>query len=220
MELYYLTETDLTFLQRTFSQFYHHTTLCGLQLSRKVRASTSVIFRSWSNSFHTLTANRTLNFKINTPDNVTIGAWFALSDPYYRSLPSIPTDPAEHVIPALKHSPAILFLHGNAATRAFGSRIQHIKSFSSRLGANVLIIDYRGFGDSSGTPSEDGLVTDAKAAFNWLISHGKKAEDILIIGHSLGTGVSGQLGAHFGKEGIVCKGIVLLAVSNVPGIHF
>ena len=216
---------DLTSSQRAFSQFYHHTTLCGLQLSRKVWASASVTFRSsWSNSylFYTLTwtANRTLNFKINTPDNVTIGAWFALSDPYYRSLPSIPTDPAEHVIPALKHSPATLFLHGNAATRAFGTGIEHIKSFSFRLGANVLIIDYRGFGDSSGTPSEDGLVTDAKAAFDWLISHGKKAEDILIIGHSLGTGVSGQLGAHFAEEGIVCKGIVFLAVSNPGGNYY
>jgi alpha/beta superfamily hydrolase len=82
----------------------------------------------------------------------------------------------------------------------------------------VLVIDYRGFGDSSGTPSEDGLVTDAKAAFDWLISNGKKAEDILIMGHSLGTGVSGQLGAQFNKEGIVCKGIVFLSVSNVPSI--
>lgn len=163
-------------------------------------------------------ANRTLNFKIITPDNATIGAWFAFSDPYYRSLHSIPTNPAEHVIPALKHSPAILFLHGNAATRAFSSRIQLIKSFSSRLGANVLIIDYRGFGDSSGTPSETGLVTDAKAAFDWLILNGKRAEDILIMGHSLGTGVSGQLGAQFNKEGIVCKGIVFLAVSNVQSI--
>jgi abhydrolase domain-containing protein 12 len=123
----------------------------------------------------------------------------------------IPTDPAEHVIPALQHSPAVLFLHGNAATRAFSSRIQSIKAFSSRLGANVLIIDYRGYGDSSGTPSEAGLVTDAKAAFDWLVSHGNKAEDILIVGHSLGTGVSGQLAVQFGKEGVECKGFVLLS---------
>jgi abhydrolase domain-containing protein 12 len=156
---------------------------------------------------------------INTPDNETIGAWFALSDPYYRSLPMIPTDPAEHVIPALQHSPAVLFLHGNAATRAFSSRIQSIKAFSSRLGANVLIIDYRGYGDSSGTPSEAGLVTDAKAAFDWLVSHGKKAEDILIVGHSLGTGVSGQLAVRFRKEDIECKGFILLSVSSGPVEH-
>lgn len=151
---------------------------------------------------------------MKTPDNETIGAWFVFSNTYYRSLPSIPTDPAEHVVPALKHSPSILFLHGNAATRAFSSRVQQIKAFSSRLGANVLIIDYRGFGDSSGTPSEAGLVTDAKTAFNWLVSHGEKVEDILIVGHSLGTGVSGQLGAQLCEEGIEFNGIVLLSVSN------
>ena len=150
---------------------------------------------------------------LKTPDNETIGAWFAFSDPYYLSLPSIPTKPAEHVTPALKHSPVILFLHGNAATRAFSSRVHQIKAFSSRLGANVLIIDYRGFGDSSGTPSEAGLVTDARTAFDWLLSHGTKAEDILIVGHSLGTGVSGQLGAQVAKEGINCRGIVLLSVT-------
>lgn len=121
----------------------------------------------------------------------------------------------EHVVPSLNAHPVVLFLHGNAATRAFSARIQHYQAFSTRLGANVLAIDYRGFADSSGKPSEAGLVTDAKAAFDWLISQGKKAEDILIVGHSLGTGVSGQLGAKLTKEGVRCKGIVLLSVGTV-----
>jgi len=165
------------------------------------------------NTLKTFLANRTLNLKIRTPDNETIGAWFILSNPYYQSLPSIPSNVANHVENALKERPAILFLHGNAATRAFSARIQHYQAFSTRLGANVLAIDYRGFADSSGKPSEAGLVIDAKAAFNWLVAHGKKPEDILVIGHSLGTGVSGQLGATFSAEGVKCKGIVLLSVS-------
>lgn len=159
-------------------------------------------------------ANRTYNLKINTPDNEAIGAWFILSNRYYQTLPAIPKDVSKHVVPALKKHPVILFLHGNAATRAFSARIQHYQAFSTRLGANVLAIDYRGFADSSGHPSEVGLVTDAKTAFDWLVSHGKKAEDILIVGHSLGTGVSGQLGAKLSKEGVKCKGIVLLSVST------
>jgi len=76
----------------------------------------------------------------------------------------------------------------------------------------VLAIDYRGFADSTGTPSEPGLVIDARAAFDWLIAQGKNAEDILIIGHSLGTGVSGQLAVTLANEGIECKGMVLLSV--------
>ncbi|KAF8195507.1 Alpha/Beta hydrolase protein [Pholiota molesta] len=158
-----------------------------------------------------LAPNRTLNLKIQTSDNETIGAWFILSNPYYQSLSDIPVDVAHHIIPALMARPAVLFLHGNAATRAFGARIQHYQAFSTRLGANVLAIDYRGFADSSGQPSEAGLTRDARAAFDWLVAHGKRPEDILIIGHSLGTGVSGQLGAVLAAEGVSCKGIVLLS---------
>ena len=158
-------------------------------------------------------ANRTLNFKLQTPDNETLGAWFILSEPYYRSLPTIPTGLAQHIVPALKEHPVILFFHGNAATRAFSARIQHYQGFSTRLGANVLAIDYRGFADSTGKPSESGLVSDARTAFDWLVAQGKKPEDILIVGHSLGTGVSGQLGAQLAAENIKPRGIVLLSVS-------
>jgi len=91
-------------------------------------------------------------------------------------------------------------------------RIQHHQAFSSRLEANVLAIDYRGFADSTGTPSEAGLIKDARTAFDWLITQGKNAKDILIIGQSLGTGVSGQLAVMLANEGIECKGVVLLSV--------
>ncbi|KAF9485881.1 alpha/beta-hydrolase [Pholiota conissans] len=158
-----------------------------------------------------LAPNRTLNLRITTPDNETLGAWFILSNTYYSSLQSIPGDISNHIIPALKEHPVVLFFHGNAATRAFSARVQHYQAFSTRLGANVLAVDYRGFADSTGKPSEAGLTRDARAAFDWLVAHGKKAEDILVVGHSLGTGVSGQLGAELAAEGVKCKGIVLLS---------
>ena len=127
----------------------------------------------------------------------------------------IPTNVATHVIPVLKEYLVILFLHGNAVTRASSARIQHYQGFSSRLGANVLAIDYRGFADST-QPSEAGLLRDARSAFDWLVAHGKRPEDILIIGHSFGTGVSlsGLLGAKLSSEGINCRGIVLLSIGD------
>jgi abhydrolase domain-containing protein 12 len=161
-------------------------------------------------------ANRTLNFKLQTPDAESLGAWFILSEPYYRSLPTIPTEVAEHVVPALKARPVILFFHGNAATRAMGIRIRHYQAFSTRLGANVLAIDYRGFADSTGKPSESGLVRDARTAFDWLVAQGMKSQDILIVGQSLGTGVSAQLGVQLAAENINPRGIVLLSVSVRP----
>jgi abhydrolase domain-containing protein 12 len=75
----------------------------------------------------------------------------------------------------------------------------------------VLAIDYRGFGDSKGSPSEHGLATDARAAFDWLISNGAAPQDILIVGHSLGTAVSSSLAVSLCEESIRFKGLVLMS---------
>jgi abhydrolase domain-containing protein 12 len=158
-----------------------------------------------------LAPNKTINLKIQTADNESLGAWFILADPFYHSLPTIPSQPVDYIPTALKTNPTILFFHGNAATRALKARIQHYTAFSSRLSANVLAIDYRGFGDSTGTPTEHGLARDARAAWNYLIKSGATADQILIVGHSLGTGVSALLGAELSDEGISPKGVVLLS---------
>ncbi|KAJ7593520.1 Alpha/Beta hydrolase protein [Mycena floridula] len=157
-----------------------------------------------------LSPNKTFNFKIGTIDNETIGAWFSLADPFYHSeFP--PSLPEARIGEALKRHPTILFLHGNAATRAFHVRVQHYKAFTSRLASNVLAIDYRGFGDSSGHPTEAGVVCDARAAWDWLVSQGAKEQDILIIGHSLGTGIGSRLAANLSVENIPYRALVLLS---------
>ncbi|KDQ62270.1 hypothetical protein JAAARDRAFT_30167 [Jaapia argillacea MUCL 33604] len=168
-----------------------------------------------------LSPSKTLNLQLTTSDNVTLGAWFTLSDPYYQSLPSSPdalTPSSEHIRSALASYPTILYFHGNAATRAVPLRVQHYTTFSSRLHANVLAIDYRGFGDSEGTPSEDGLIRDGRAAWDWLMERGVKGEDVLIVGLSLGTGVSVGLAKELSDEGMEMKGVVLLAPFESVGI--
>jgi abhydrolase domain-containing protein 12 len=105
----------------------------------------------------------------------------------------------------------MLFLHGNTATRAVPGRVQYYSAFVSRLQTNVLAIDYRGFGDSSGSPSERGLTTDARAAFDWLISNGATPEDVLIVGHSLGTAVASSLAVSLSEESTRFKGLVLMS---------
>ena len=157
-------------------------------------------------------ANKTINLKIPTSDNESLGAWFIMSDKYYHSLSSVPLEPQNHIGAALQNNPTILFFHGNGATRAYGVRVRFYKAFTARLGVNVLAVDYRGFADSTGTPSEAGLIQDGRAAFDWLLSNGAKVEDILIVGHSLGTGVSSQLVAKLDAEGLAPRGVVLLAV--------
>lgn len=70
--------------------------------------------------------------------------------------------------------------------------MRHYQAFTTRLRANVLALDYRGFGDSTGTPSEAGLALDARAAWDWLRSRGAPPENVLVFGNSLGTGVAVQ----------------------------
>ena len=86
------------------------------------------------------------------------------------------------------------------------------KAYTSRLNSNVLAIDYRGFGDSEGFPTEEGVALDARAGWDYLIKQGARAEDILIMGHSLGTAVAGLLAAELGRQNIVPRGLVLMAV--------
>ncbi|KAF7296482.1 AB hydrolase-1 domain-containing protein [Mycena chlorophos] len=159
-----------------------------------------------------LAPNKTANIYIPTNENQTIGAWFVLAEPFYQSLPDIPSShPVELIPAALATNAVILFLHGNAATRAYRARVHHYAAFSARLGVNVLAIDYRGYADSTGTPTQSGVVRDARAAFDWLLAQGTTADQILIVGHSLGTGIGALLSAELSDEGISPRGLVLLS---------
>ncbi|KAL0578946.1 hypothetical protein V5O48_003037 [Marasmius crinis-equi] len=158
-----------------------------------------------------LALNKTYNFKIHTSDNETLGSWFILAESVYQSLPTPRTSPQPHIAHAIRSRPTILFFHGNAATRAFHARIQHYSSLTARLDANLLAIDYRGFAESTGSPSEEGLVRDARAAWEWLLSQGARGEDIIIMGHSLGTGVSARLAAQLSDEGLNYRAVVLMS---------
>jgi abhydrolase domain-containing protein 12 len=142
---------------------------------------------------------------------VSIGAWFVLSDSFYHTISIPSTQRDSHIPAALQTRPTILYFHGNAASRAAPYRVRKYSDFSSRLGANILVIDYRGFGDSAGKPSQDGLACDARAAWDWLIEMGAKSEDVLVVGHSLGTAVAARLAAELGREGVPIKGLVLLS---------
>jgi len=89
-------------------------------------------------------------------------------------------------------------------------------AFTSRLNSNVLAIDYRGFGDSEGYPTEDGVTRDARAGWDYLISQGAQPEDITIVGHSLGTAIASLLAAGLGRENITPRGLALLSVRVQP----
>jgi len=112
---------------------------------------------------------------------------------------------------AIQNNPTILFFHGNTGTRALPVRTVIYTALTSRLNANLMVIDYRGFGDSEGHPSVEGVSMDARAGWDFLMDEGAKPEDVLIMGHSLGTAISGLLAAELGREGIKHRGTVLMS---------
>jgi uncharacterized protein len=93
--------------------------------------------------------------------------------------------------PAPANRPTILYFHGNGGS--VSTRANKITAYGKDFG--LFATDYRGYGGNSGTPSEHGIIADAFLAYDWLIAQGVKANDILLLGESLGTGVAVQVAA-------------------------
>jgi len=118
---------------------------------------------------------------LNTDDDVQLHGWY---------------------IPDRQSKQVLLFFHGNAGN--ISHRRESIEIFH-RLGLNVFIIDYRGYGQSKGKPSEQGLYQDAAAAWRFLTEEkGFDANDVLIFGRSLGGAVAAKLAA-----GVQARGLIL-----------
>lgn len=97
-------------------------------------------------------------------------------------------------IPADDARGTVLFFHGNAGN--ISHRMESILIFN-RLGLNVLIVDYRGYGQSSGKPGEQGSYRDARAAWDYLVGQRRLPPDrIVIFGRSLGGGVGAWLASR------------------------
>lgn len=77
---------------------------------------------------------------------------------------------------------------------------------------HVIAIDYRGFGHSTGTPNERGLILDAAAVVDWAINvAGIPSNRIVLLGHSLGTAVASGVAERCTLQGVEFAGIVLVA---------
>jgi len=111
--------------------------------------------------------------QIRTADNETLDAWW---------------------VPAENARGTVLFFHGNAGN--ISHRIDYLQMFH-RLRYSTLIVDYRGYGKSTGTPSEAGTYRDAEAAWEYL-RHARLAQpqDVVIAGESLGAAVATWLAAR------------------------
>jgi fermentation-respiration switch protein FrsA (DUF1100 family) len=113
-------------------------------------------------------------------------------------------------IPVANPRGAVLLFHGNAGN--ISQRIDYALMFR-RLGYATLLVDYRGYGRSSGKPTEEGTYRDADAAWRWLTqTRGWKARDIVIFGESLGGGVASWLASRHAPRALVLASTFTSAV--------
>jgi len=93
-------------------------------------------------------------------------------------------------VPPRGDAPTVLYFHGNGGSlRLRVDRFQRIAA----AGVGLIALSYRGYGGSTGKPTEDGLINDARAAYAFAADRYRR---IALWGESLGTGVAVALAAE------------------------
>ncbi len=130
--------------------------------------------------------------EIATVDGETIVGWW------------VPGDPSG---PLADQPGAILYCHGNAGN--IGGRVHMLPSLRS-LGLAVLLIDYRGYGESSGRPTVAGTRLDVEAAWDHLITdRGFAPAQIVLWGRSLGGAVAIHQAARASENGTPPRALIV-----------
>ena len=87
-----------------------------------------------------------------------------------------------------KTSKVLLYLHGNGDN--VGGWYPAPVGIQKHIPVNALLVDYRGYGKSTGKPTIEGVIKDAFAMYEYLIQRGYKGGDISLYGRSLGGGIA------------------------------
>ncbi len=114
---------------------------------------------------------------------------------------------------------AVLFFHGNAETVA--DRVP-LHDFLAEQGWDVVLVAYRGYPGSDGTPSEEGLALDARAVWDYVTGEeglALPASQVVIHGKSLGGGVSALLAEQVHPAALVMES-TFLSISEVARARF
>jgi fermentation-respiration switch protein FrsA (DUF1100 family) len=114
------------------------------------------------------------------------------------------------LVPAAAPRATLLFCHGNAGN--ISHRLDSLRLFHD-LGLTTLIFDYRGYGRSTGRPSEPGTYRDAEAAWHYLTQqHHVPPEEIVLFGRSLGAAIAAELATRHRPAALIVES----AFTSVP----
>ncbi|KAH7076605.1 Alpha/Beta hydrolase protein [Paraphoma chrysanthemicola] len=165
-------------------------------------------------------------FFIRTKDGTKLHAWHVLPiGLYYKHATELlsqaqsPTteDEFENKLnfKLLREDPEarlVIHTHGSSGALAAYTRPETYRSLSTLAPSkiHVLAFDYRGFGLSSGSPSEDGLCIDAHAVFDWATQvAGIPASRIVLFGQSMGAGVAIALTRDLVLQKVTVAGLIM-----------
>lgn len=167
-------------------------------------------------------------FQLKTADGETLHAWHILPlGIYQRHEDIVQKEPAglalditmRTTFQLLRDDPdalLVLYFHGAAGTLGSGYRPPSYRAITSAMPdrIHVVAIDYRGYGTSTGQPSEAGLLTDALTLADWAIKDaGIPPHRVVLFGQSLGTGVTLSMAQNLASQPAptLFAGIVLVA---------
>lgn len=132
---------------------------------------------------------------VRTEDGIELKGWYA---------------------PATARKLSLIYFHGNA------DNIENVIPIAMpyiAAGYGFLVVEYRGYSGFAGEPTEDGLYADARAFVRALIGAGVKENEIVLMGHSLGTGVATQMAGEFSVAGLILLA-PYLSMSDMAQIRF
>ena len=133
---------------------------------------------------------------LQTDDGIRLDAWY---------------------FPAGARGPAVLVCNGNGGNRALRA---DLAAALNRAGFSVLLFDYRGYGDNPGSPTEDGLAADARAAQAWLAQQPDVDPNrIVYFGESLGAAVAVGLAVERPPAAMVLRS-PFTSLPDVGALHY
>ena len=116
---------------------------------------------------------------LKTPDGARVIAWYGKARP---------------------GQPTLLYFHGNGGSLV--ARTERVRRFMAE-GWGVYMMTYRGYGGSTGRPTEVNNVADARLAYGALVLEGVPAESIILYGESLGSGVATRIAVERPVAGLI-----------------
>lgn len=150
--------------------------------------------------------NHTINLYLSSEKGITLGVWHTVPQSLCQEAQG--KDHQWYQQTLNNGAPVFIYLHGNGGNRGSPKHRVGVVNLLSTAGFHVVSMDYRGYGDSSGVPTEAGMTTDAVYVYQWVKARSGNSP-VIMWGHSIGTGVSTNTAVKLQEQGNPLDGVIL-----------